>query len=151
MLLQVLSLSAVMVLVTVTVHFFGVTAILAVLRGRGMRLAPERHLSRQTVLILFSVLALIALHSVEIWAYAVVYIALGEFETLEAALYFSASTFSTVGYGDIVLDTHWRLMSAVESVNGFVLIGWSTAVLVSVIGRMRNVEDRWLSSRNQDA
>ncbi|UCI16210.1 potassium channel family protein (plasmid) [Mesorhizobium sp. B2-1-1] len=44
---------------------------------------------------------------------------------------FSTITFSTVGYGDIVPALAWRVLAALECVNGFLLIGWSTACLIA--------------------
>ncbi len=149
MLAHVLLLSCALVVITVTIHFLGITAILSTMRARLERAGPATALWRQGALVLVSVLGLIGLHAVEIWVYALAYLALGEFHDLESALYFATATFSTVGYGDVVLDSQWRILSAVEGVNGFVLIGWSTAVLVGVNARMRAAEDRFLSEADQ--
>jgi hypothetical protein len=54
---------------------------------------------------------------------------------LESSLYFSTETFSTLGYGDITPLPRWRLFAALEAVNGFLLIGWSTAYLVAASTR----------------
>ncbi len=82
-----------------------------------------------------TVLGLFFVHTVEIWAWAFVYLSLGVVPSLEASLYFSTTTFSTVGYGDMVLPHSWRLLGALEGVNGFLLIGWSTAYLVAASTR----------------
>ena len=71
------------------------------------------------------------------------YILIGAFQDFPSALYFSTITFSTVGYGDLVPDVHWRLFAALEGVNGFLLIGWSTAYLIAAgtrIGPFRTGE-----------
>ena len=75
----------------------------------------------------------------------------GVIDTFEAALYFSTSTFTTVGYGDIVLEPGWRVLAAIESANGFLLLGWSTAFLLQVVSRMRSVEFQWLERRQDEA
>ncbi|MEL7546383.1 MAG: potassium channel family protein [Pseudomonadota bacterium] len=82
------------------------------------------------------VLGLFLAHGVQIFLYAMTYMAIGAIDGWEPALYFSASTFTTVGFGDLVLDKNWRLFSAIESANGFLLIGWSTAFLVTVTARI---------------
>ena len=64
--------------------------------------------------------------TVEIWLWAACYLALGIAAEFETALYFSTATFATVGYGDIVAGEDWRLLTALEGINGFILIGWST-------------------------
>ena len=38
--------------------------------------------------------------------------------------------FSTIGYGELAFDPSWRLLTALEGINGFIMIGWSTAYLV---------------------
>jgi len=74
-----------------------------------------------------------------IWASAFLY--LGLFETLEAALYFSIVTFTTLGYGDITLDTQWRLLSGLAAANGLFVFGLNTAFLVEFLSRLRNVQE----------
>ncbi|MEL6258793.1 MAG: two pore domain potassium channel family protein, partial [Pseudomonadota bacterium] len=53
-----------------------------------------------------------------------------------------------VGFGDIVLDERWRLLAATESMNGFLLIGWSTAYLISVITVIQDI-DRQIDALRQ--
>ena len=67
-------------------------------------------------------------------------ISLGQFPDLETALYFSAGSFTTIGYGDVLASHSRRLMAAIEGAMGFLLIGWSTAFLVSVTARMGLLE-----------
>jgi len=72
---------------------------------------------------------LLALHCVEIVEYALLYMVIGALPDFEAALYFSADTYSTIGGGNVHLSRDWRLVGSFEGVNGMVLIGWSTAFL----------------------
>ena len=141
--------STLMVAVTVVTHFLALAGLLSLLNRRIHANDGEAGLSRQSLMILVVVFGLFAAHSVEIWTYAGLYVALGEFATLEEALYFSASTFTTVGFGDVVLDERWRLLSAIESANGFLLLGWSTAFLISVTARVRALEVEWSEARRR--
>lgn len=90
------------------------------------------------------VLGLMAIHTVEVWLYAVAYLSLDALPDLETALYFSTSSFTTIGYGDVVLDRRWRLVAAIEGANGLLLFGWSTAFLISITSRVRALEHDWL-------
>lgn len=56
-----------------------------------------------------------------------------EFSNFAEAVYFSLVTFTTLGYGDISLESEWRLLSGLEAINGIMLIGWSTAMMYSLI------------------
>ncbi len=139
-LVQNLSWATVMVAWTTIVHFCGIATLIAIIRSDRVGGASTASILRQGVGILIVVFGLFALHTIQIWSYATFYFVVGEFETLEEALYFSTSTFTTVGFGDITLNKSWRLFSAIESANGFLLIGWSTAFLVSVTARIRLLE-----------
>ena len=52
---------------------------------------------------------------------------------LEQALYFSTSTYVTIGYGDVVLAPGHRVLGAIEGASGIILIGWSTAFFFSIV------------------
>lgn len=86
---------------------------------------------------LVTVLALFALHGMEIWLYAVFYALADVMPDFYDSLYFSTMTYSTLGFNDSGLDYHWRLVAAIESINGLLLVGWSTAYFVGAVGRKR--------------
>ena len=71
----------------------------------------------------------------KVWSWAVAYDLLGATRSFSDALYLSTAMFSTVGYGEIHVDPAWRLLTALEGINGFLLIGWSTAYLVGAATR----------------
>jgi hypothetical protein len=138
------ALATCMVGLTVTIHFGGLLALLWLLRERGRRFWAHGTAVGQGAAILLVVLGLVAIHTAEVWLYAVAYLVVGALQTFEEALYFSTASFTTLGYGDVVLDHHWRLFGAIEGANGLLLFGWSTAFLFSVTGRMRVMEHTWL-------
>ncbi|SKA12060.1 Ion channel [Enhydrobacter aerosaccus] len=143
------ALATFMVGLTVTIHFGGLLALLWILRERGHRFRPHEGAAGQGAVILFVVLGLVAIHTIEIWLYAVAYLLVGGLPDFETALYFSTTSFTTLGYGDVVLDHHWRLFGAIEGANGLLLFGWSTAFLFSVTARLRALEHSWLE-RNEE-
>ena len=49
---------------------------------------------------------------------------------------FQNNTFTTVGYGDIVLGREWRRLGTFEAINGWVIFGWATALIIAVIQRL---------------
>ncbi len=140
MLLICLTLSGLLVIITSTVHFAGLVGLSRLLHRSRVHPGDLTTLTGQGASIVSIVVTLFLLHAIEIWIYALTYLLLGAFQGLEAALYFSTSTFTTAGFGDVYLTPPWRMLSAAESANGFLLIGWSTAFLVSVSARVRAFE-----------
>ncbi|MBY0563809.1 MAG: potassium channel family protein [Hyphomonadaceae bacterium] len=137
-----------MVALTTLMHFFGLLALTWVMGRAHVRLKTHQGLWRQAGMILLVVFGIFALHTTQIWTYALLYRLLGEFHTFEQALYFSTVTFSTVGYGDLTLSVNWRLLGAIEAANGLVLIAWSTAFLLTTTTRLRLLEHDWLERRD---
>jgi hypothetical protein len=64
------------------------------------------------------------------------YLAIGAFRAFEEAMYFSFVTFTTVGYGDIVLREDFRLLGSLEAANGVIMFGWSTAIVITAIQKV---------------
>ena len=84
----------------------------------------------------------ILLHLVEIAMWAFVYSwrdALPDFTT---AVYFSAVTYTTTGYGDIVLPGPWRLVGGIEALTGILMCGWSAAFFFAVVSQMNEARQR---------
>lgn len=133
-----------MVGVTVLIHFWGLILLLRIMGHTGSRLRADKSRLGQAALVVMVVFGIFALHTLQIWLYAMLYIWLGALPSLEPALYFSTVTFVAVGYGDVVLPRAWRMLSAIEAANGVILIAWSTAFLFSVTGRLRLLEHNWL-------
>ena len=84
------------------------------------------------VWILFLLIPIIL--DVALWA--TFYYMSGALPSFEEALYFSTVTFTTVGYGDIVLGREWRQLATFEAVNGWIIFGWATALIMAVIQRL---------------
>ncbi len=140
-----LFLSVLMTVAVVAVHLVGILSLLYFLRRNAHRARGQSTLDLmwQGSLMLSVVLGVFLLHTAEVWLYAVVYVALGALNDFPTALYFSATAFSTLGFGDVVLNPEWRLFGSVEGVTGLILIGWSSAFLLSVTSRLRVLEHNW--------
>lgn len=134
-----LAISTLMVSATVLLHYVGILSLDRVLR---LEVADEerRHLSpwsvRGIVYPLVLVLGLFFLHGIEIWLYAFLYEVVGAIHTLRTAVYFSTMTYSSVGFSDHYIREDWRIVAAIEGINGLLLIGWSTAFFVTFMNRM---------------
>ncbi len=134
MLLNLL-LGTIIISLTVVIHTGGM-----VLVANITNLIAERHplhgYRRKMIAMVTVVHGLFLLHMIEIWLWAVVYTLVGAIPDFTDSLYFSAITFSTLGYGDQLLHDDWQLLAGLEGISGFLLIGWSTAYLVAASTRI---------------
>ena len=88
-----------------------------------------------TVTIVICVLFVMSVQTVNVWVWSLTFYFAGVFQALEPSLYFSLVTFSTLGFGDIILDEKWRLLSGLAAANGLLSFGWSTAYMVELVRR----------------
>jgi len=105
--------------------------------GRWLKRRPE---ARQNYLadlwaVVRIVWMLIGLHVVTILLWAVTYVQLGCLADLGTSFYFSAITYTTVGYGDVVLSPEWRSLCGTEALCGIFLMGLSTAFFFAALSR----------------
>jgi Ion channel len=83
---------------------------------------------------------LLLVHLVNIALWAGLFYLCGEFADFASAYYHSAVNYSSLGYGDVVMSKAWRLLGPLETVNGVMMFGISTALLVAIM--MRLIERR---------
>ena len=79
---------------------------------------------------------MVACHLVEIGFWAALYVYAGAISDMPSASYFSAVTYTTTGYGDLVLPLEWRLVGGVEALTGILMCGWSTAFFFAAVSRL---------------
>ena len=131
--------STLSVLITVVIHGAGLT-----LLGRSLRneIQVERahHLAAMSTRTMLFTLALVVglfmLHGIEIWLYAFLFEAIGAVTDIETAVYFSTISYAGIGFDDRYIEPAWRLVAAIEGINGLLLLGWSTAFFVTIVARL---------------
>jgi hypothetical protein len=126
-----------LVILTTFVHATAMTAVLRWLASPAARRAQDTssHL-RKAAAVAASVLVMFLASMVEAGLWAATYLLVGAFADPETALYFSTVTYTTLGYGDVVLENRWRLLSSLEAANGIIMFGWTTALIVAVVQRV---------------
>ncbi len=125
-------------LITVTVvlaAIFGALAI-EVTDRIGPWLTRRPHRPRVLALLIGLTLWVQASVSLCIWIWAVAFRVLGLFDGWEPAVYFAIVSFTTLGFGDIILDEKWRVLSGFAAANGLLMFGLFTAFLVEMIRRI---------------
>ncbi|MGA2891905.1 MAG: hypothetical protein ABSE22_03490 [Xanthobacteraceae bacterium] len=86
------------------------------------------------------------LHAIEAGMWAVAYRALGAMPDNRSAILYSLSAITTYGHADVALADHWRLMGALEALNGIILFGLTTAMMYGMIQRVWPLEARHWSA-----
>lgn len=102
----------------------------------GHRFAHLQHGLHTGLLIVGGTTALIVAHTVEVWIWALSLILLGAVHNFSEAVYFALVTYTTVGYGDVVLGPEFRVFGAMAAVTGLLTFGLSTAFLVAILARL---------------
>ena len=119
---------------TVIVHATGLVITLRPLLGW-----PPEGLTRfwaMSWLVIRTVSWLIVIHMVEIAVWAGFFWWQKCLPDAESALYFAGVTYTTVGYGDLVLPKEWRLLGPIEALTGILMCGLSTGLFFAMVSRM---------------
>ena len=133
--LKIMAIGSLMLAVTTAIHALLMTALMRLVEHRKLSQNDRAPLQRLYVVV-ESILMIFLATVLEAAAWAVAYLSLGAISGREPALYFSVVTFTTVGYGDVVLTPEWRLLGSFEAVNGIIMFGWSTALVIAVVQRV---------------
>ena len=94
-----------------------------------------------TVIVSRAILFALGAHLVETAFWAALFVICGEFPDFGAAFYHSAVNYTSLGYGDVIMSPAWRLLGPIETADGMLLFGVSTAMIFAVIQRL--VEARY--------
>ena len=118
---------------TVAVHATGIAALIRSLTRHHPSTTSTWLITR---MLLRMIWWLVLLHLVEISIWALFYLWRGCVANAEAAFYFSGATYTTLGYGDVVLAKPWRLLAPVEGLMGVLMCGLSTGYFFVVVSRI---------------
>ena len=119
---------------TVVTHAFVLGALLKHVQKSLVGL-PARFAPQSRLLIRVAAVTVLA-HLAEIALWAGFFVWKEALATFELAFYFSAVTYATIGYGDVVLPEPWRLLAAMEGLTGILMCGWSAAFFFAVVSRL---------------
>lgn len=113
------------------------TAIIVEVAARLMRSSYTGNgFGRNMAIMMIVTLITAVAHLIQIALWAVVFVVLGEMASFADAFYFSAESYTSLGYGDIVLSGRWRLLGPLEAMDGLLLFGISTALMFAIMSRL---------------
>jgi len=133
---QALAVATGLVGATVVMHMVGLDVLMRLTRLHLRWFLSIWHDLDRLLVPMGIVTGLFVLHGAEIWLYALAYKLLGLLPTTEAALYYSTVSYSTLGEGGAPLPEAWRMLGALEAINGMLMLGWSTAFLFQVLSHL---------------
>jgi hypothetical protein len=129
-----IAISAVLVAATVVAHAEGLSLVLRLLTKWGT-VQPARAQPTSWLLIRVTWL-LMLIHLAEIAVWALFYLWQGCMPDVQSALYFSGVTYTTVGYGDLLLPPRWRMLAPVEALTGILMCGLSASLFFAVLSKI---------------
>lgn len=91
---------------------------------------------RSLILLVVAVYILVAAHTIQIWMWSVSFLMISGLPDLTTSFYFATVTYTTLGYGDIVLGPEARIVPTFCAVTGLLAFGISTAFLMGVLTRI---------------
>jgi len=122
-----------MVAVCSVLHVVVIVVFAQFLRLRFSTLETLTSLTKQAFVLVLVFAVVIGLSLIETGIWAAFYYYRDLFSNFETALYFSLGTYSTIGYGDVVLPQRWRLLGGIEGISGVLLCGLSGAFVFAVL------------------
>ena len=130
-----LGVGMVAIICTIMIHVLPVTATVNLVRHErrlGRVGTPWNDLGIFVRVVFYALLA----HLVEIALWGVLFIICGEFPDFGTAFYHSAVNYTSLGYGDLIMTPSWRLLGPLETADGMLLFGVSTAMIFAVIQQL---------------
>jgi len=128
-----------MMVLTIIIHALFMTAGVKMARWRLSHLGKAKTEAMKAALLSGLTVWLFLAIVLEVWLWALLYLyhpLVSTLPDLETAFYFSMVTFSTLGYGDVVLSGPWRTLASIQAANGVIIFGWTTALIFYFIQRI---------------
>ena len=118
------------------IHIVALIWTIRILPAISDNLVAAHDIVKRLSLMLVAFALVLLSHTVHVWIWALAFFWPGVLEALGDSIYFSLVTYTTLGYGDVVLGKDHRIFAAMAAVTGLLNFGLSTAFLASLFARM---------------
>jgi Ion channel len=137
---QVLGLGSVMLIIITLIHGAGLDWIVGRFDRRSQKLETRRRSPHLASLVFsFAILLMLFLHIMELAIWGLVLNLSGLVPNLRDSVYFSANTYTTIGYGKMILPENWRELSPIIAISGLFTFAWTTGQMFELVGRRRSL------------
>lgn len=118
------------------IHVVILAALVAVIEKMQQGHKPHVTLRRTVLLLMVSLVFILFSHTIQVWIWALTLVHNDQILEWNTSVYFSLVTYTSVGYGDVVLGPNFRVYGAFAAVTGLLSFGLSTAYLVALMNRL---------------
>lgn len=129
-----------LVAATVSIHAAGLAVLIRFLIRSKAK--PPRGLWAMSWLLIRTAWSLILIHGIEISIWALFYVLWECMPDAESAFYFSGVTYTTIGYGDLVLPPEWRMLGPLEGMTGILMCSLSGAFFFALVTRVFGMKEK---------
>ena len=138
--IEILGFGSVMLVIIVLIHGAGLDRIIERYKRRSEVLRRKLwHPYTATSLFAVTILLMLFLHVFEICVWGVALNRTGLITSFRDSMYFSANTYTTIGYGLMILPYNWRELSPLMAISGLFTFAWTTGELFSIVERQRQL------------
>lgn len=145
---KVLALGSVMLIIITLIHGAGLDWIVGGFDRRSQKLkARKRSPHLASLLFSFAILLMLFLHIMELAIWGLVLNLGGLVPNLRDSVYFSANTYTTIGYGKMILPENWRELSPIIAISGLFTFAWTTGQMFELFGHRRSLTEKLAALR----
>ncbi|MGH8618177.1 MAG: ion channel [Burkholderiales bacterium] len=130
-----------MLMFIILVHAAGVRSVTNHVVLWSVRILARPTRWRADLLMSGTVFLLLSLHLLEIFLWTAALVYSGLVSDWRAAGFFAGNTYTTVGYGSMILPAGWRMLAPIIAISGLFTFGWSGSVLVDLVARCQKIKD----------
>ncbi|MCF3973374.1 ion channel [Paracoccus salsus] len=100
------------------------------------------HRLKLILVVMIASLWVLSMITIDVWLWAIAFRVLGVFPDMEHAVYFALVSFTTLGFGDVLLPVEWRIFGSMAAANGLLNMGLMTAFMIETLRhfRVRQIE-----------
>ncbi|WP_299725926.1 potassium channel family protein [uncultured Tateyamaria sp.] len=117
-------------------HVAIVAGSIPLMKRLAQRIEHMRRNMRRGLVLSLGVLIILLAHTVQVWTWAFVFLLSAALTTFAESFYFAMVTYTTLGYGDLILGESLRIFATFAAVTGLLTFGISTAFLISLLSNL---------------